>query len=95
MRAQQMRSRSACAAIPVEAAVRAERSTLKRRKLSAFDVAIMVIWVGVSVFFFFSGARANAPQEIKVLMSVGLLLIVYSAVWLGQKSWNTVTDRPA
>jgi polyferredoxin len=83
------------AAIPVEAAVRAERSTLKRRKLSAFDVAIMVIWVGVSVFFFFSGTRANAPQEIKVLMSVGLLLIVYSAVWLGQKSWNTVTDRPA
>ena len=81
------------AALPAEAATRAERSTLKRRKLSAFDVAIVVIWVSVSVFFFFSGARASAPQEIKVLMSVGLLLIVYGVVWLGKKGWSTVTAR--
>jgi polyferredoxin len=81
------------AALPVEAATRAERSTLKRRKLSAFDVAIVVIWVSVSVFFFFSGARASAPQEIKVLMSVGLLLIVNGVVWLGKKGWSTVTAR--
>jgi len=79
------------ASLPAEAAARAERATLKRRKLSAFDVAIAVIWVGVSVFFFFSGARATAPQEIKVLMSVGLLLIVYGVVWLGKKGWNRVT----
>ncbi len=81
------------AALPAEAATRAERSTLKRRKLSAFDVAIVVIWVSVSVFFFFSGARASAPQEIKVLMSVGLLLIVYGVVWLGKKGWSTVTAQ--
>jgi polyferredoxin len=76
-----------------DAATRAERSTLKRRKLSAFDVAITVIWIGVSVFFFFSGSRANAPQEIKVLMSVGLLLIVYGVVWLGKMGWNKVTAK--
>jgi polyferredoxin len=81
------------AALPAEAATRAERSTLKRRKLSSFDVAIVVIWVSVSVFFFFSDARAAAPQEIKVLMSVGLLLIVYSVVWLGKKGWSIVTAR--
>jgi polyferredoxin len=81
------------ATLPTEAAARAERSTLKRRKLSAFDMSISMIWVSVSVYFFFSGARANAPQEIKVLMSVGLLLIVYGFVWLGEKVWNAVTTR--
>jgi hypothetical protein len=45
------------------------------------------------LYFFFSGARANAPQEIKVLMSVGLLLIVYGFVWLGKKGWIAVTTR--
>ena len=81
------------AGLPAEAAARAERSTLKRRQLSAFDVAIAVIWVSVSAFFFFSGARATAPQEIKVLMSVGLLLIVYGIVWLGKKVWRTFTRK--
>jgi len=81
------------AALPTEAAARTERSTLKRRKLSAFDVAIAVIWVSVSVFFFFSGARTHAPQEIKVLMSVGLLLIVYGVVWMGRIGWYKVAAR--
>jgi polyferredoxin len=81
------------ATLPTEAVARAERSTLKRRKLSTFDVAISVLWVSVSVYFFFSGARAKAPQEIKVLMSVGLLLIVYGFMWLGKKGWIAVTTR--
>jgi ferredoxin len=76
-----------------DAAVRAERSTLKRRKISTFDVTIIVIWVGVSLFFFFSGARATSPQEIKVLMSVGLLLIVYGLVWVIWKPWNKLRER--
>lgn len=81
------------AALSADAAGRAERSTLKRRKISAFDVIIMVIWVCVSVFFFFSTVRANSPQEIKVVMSVGLLLIVYGVVWLGQKGWKKIATR--
>jgi len=79
--------------LSVDAAARAEKSTLKRRKLSALDVIIAVIWIGVSVFFFFSDVRAYSPQEIKVIMSVGLLIIVYGVVWLGQKGWNKVTAR--
>lgn len=81
------------ASLSTDASARAEKSTLKRRKLSAFDVIIAVIWIGVSVFFFFSDVRAYSPQEVKVLMSVGLLIIVYGVVWLGQKSWNKVTTR--
>jgi ferredoxin-type protein NapH len=67
--------------LPIDSAARAERSTLKRRKRSSFDIAITVIWVGISLSFFFSGLRAAAPQEMKVIMSVGLLLIVYGLVW--------------
>ena len=78
---------------PVDAAARAEKSTLKRRKLSALDLIIAVIWIGVSVFFFFSDIRSYSPQEIKVVMSVGLLIIVYGVVWLGQKGWNKITAR--
>jgi polyferredoxin len=79
--------------LSANATILAERSTLKRRKISAFDVTITVIWVGVSLYFFFSGARATAPQEMKVLMSVGLLLIVYGLVWAIWKSWNKLWER--
>ena len=81
------------ASFKTDAAIRAERSTLKRRKISAFDVSITVIWVSVSLFFFFSGARATSPQEIKVFMSVGLLLIVYGLVWAIWKTWNNLWYR--
>jgi polyferredoxin len=81
------------ASLPDDAAIRAERSTLKQRKISGFDVIITVIWVGVSLFFFFSGARATSPQEIKVLMSVGLLLIIYGLVWAIWKPWNKLRER--
>ena len=76
------------AGLPADAAMRVESATLKRRKISAFDISIIVIWVSVSLFFFFSGARATSPQEIKVIMSVGLLLIVYGLVWVIWKPWN-------
>ena len=81
------------ASLPADAAIRSERSTLKRRKISAFDATITVIWVGVSLFFFLSGARATSPQEIKVLMSVGLLLIVYGLVWTIWKILNKLFTR--
>ena len=79
--------------LSADAAARAEKSTLKRRKLSALDLIIAVIWIGVSLFFFFSDVRAYSSQEIKVVMSVGLLIIVYGVVWLGQKGWNKITAR--
>jgi len=72
--------------LPTNSAIRAELSTLKRRKRSAFDVTITLVWISVSLSFFFSGLRASAPQELKVLMSVGLLLIVYGLVWI---IWRT------
>jgi len=81
------------ASFQTDSAVRAERSTQKRRRISVFDVTITVIWVGVSLYFFFSGARATSPQEIKVLMSVGLLLIVYGLVWVIWKPWNKLRER--
>lgn len=76
------------ASLAADAAVRADRSTLKRRKLSGFDVAITAGWAGVSLYFFFSGMRATAPQELKAIMSVGLLLLVYWLVWGFRKTWN-------
>jgi len=81
------------ASLSTDAAILAKRSTLKRRKISAFDIAITVIWVGVSLYFFLSGARATSPQEMKVLMSVGLLLIVYGLVWAIWKTWNKFQEK--
>jgi ferredoxin-type protein NapH len=69
-----------------DAASRAKKASLKRRRLSAFDVAIAVLWIGLSLFFTFA-LRQNAPQEIKVTMAVGLLLIIYGVVWLAREAW--------
>ena len=71
-----------------KAAARAERQTAKRRRISAFDVIIAVLWMSVVLAFSFAGLRENAPQEIKVLMTPGLLLIVYGLVLLGQRIWE-------
>ena len=76
------------ASLPADAAARAERSTLKRRKLSAFDVAIAVLWIAVTVVFALTGVNKSAPQEIKVFMTVGLLLVVYGLAWMVQKAWS-------
>jgi polyferredoxin len=74
--------------LSADAAARAERSSLKRRKLSAFDVAIAVLWIGTSVSINLAGINQNAPQEIKVLMTPGLLLAFYGLAWLGQRTWR-------
>jgi membrane protein DedA with SNARE-associated domain len=81
------------ASLPADVAMRVERATLKRRKFSAFDGTIIVIWISVSLFFFFSGGRATSPQEIKVVMSVGLLLIVYGLVWAIWMPWKKLRER--
>jgi len=71
---------------------RANKSSLKRRKLSAFDIAIVVLWIGITLFFTFT-VRQGSPQEIKVTMAAGLLLIVYGLVWLTQKTWQRFAQR--
>jgi polyferredoxin len=75
-----------------EATKRAEKSSLKRRQLSAFDIAIAVLWISVTVFFTFT-ARQGVPQEIKVTMAAGLLLVIYGVVWLTQKTWQRFTGK--
>jgi hypothetical protein len=76
------------ASMSPKAAARAERQTAKRRKISAFDVIIAVLWMSVVLGVSFAGLRENSPQEIKVLMTPGLLLIFYGLVLLGQRIWE-------
>jgi len=75
-------------ALPADVAARVERSALKRRKISAFDVIIVVLWICISVTFNLAGMGQNAPQELKVLMTPGLLVVIYGLVWTAQKIWG-------
>ena len=74
------------------AANRAEKSSLKIRKLSGFDIAIAVLWISVTIFFTFT-ARQSAPQEIKVTMAAGLLLVIYGVVRLLEKTWQRFAEK--
>jgi polyferredoxin len=75
--------------LSTEALDRAENASLKRRRLSALDITITVLWIGMTLFFTFT-ARQSAPQEIKVTMAAGLLLIIYGVVRVAQKAWRRV-----
>jgi polyferredoxin len=81
------------ASLSADAAARAERMSLKRRRLSAFDVAIAVLWIGVVLSINLTGVRQNTPQEIKVLMTPGLLLIIYGLALIAQKAWSRFGKR--
>ena len=81
------------ASMSADAATRAERSSLKRRKLSAFDVIITVLWVSVTLTLALSGVRQNASQAIKSLMTPGLLVVIYGLVLIGQKTWNRLGKK--
>jgi tryptophan-rich sensory protein len=81
------------ASLSTDAAARAERVSLKRRRLSAFDVAIAVLWIGVVLSINLAGVRQNTPQEIKVLMTPGLLLIIYGLALIAQKAWSRLGER--
>jgi len=81
------------ASLSADAVARVERSSLKRRQLSAFDVAITVLWVSATLGFTLSGLRQNAPQEIKSLMTPGLLVGIYGLVWLGQRAWSRLRKK--
>ncbi|MBI5301599.1 MAG: 4Fe-4S binding protein [Chloroflexi bacterium] len=69
-----------------DAASRAVKTSFKRRRKSAFDMTVAVLWIGVTIFFTFT-ARQGAPQELKVTMAAGLLLVCYGLVWMMQKGW--------
>jgi polyferredoxin len=71
-----------------EAAIRAERQTAKRRRLSAFDAIITLLWIGVVLTFSFAGLRQNAPQAIKAIMTPGLLLVFYGLALMARKIWT-------
>jgi polyferredoxin len=71
-----------------DSAARIEKATLKRRRLSGFDISITIVWIGITVFFTIGGVPGKAPQEIKVLMSAGLLLLVYALVRLVYATWQ-------
>ena len=74
-------------ALSAEAVSKAENATLKRRRLSGLDLAIVALWCSISLFFTFS-ARQSASQEIKITMAAGLLLVIYGVVRLAQKVWQ-------
>ena len=75
------------ASLSTDAANRAEKASLKRRRLSAFDVTIVALWIGSTLFFTFT-MRQSAPQEIKVTMAAGLLLVIYGMVRLAEKAYH-------
>ena len=78
------------ASLSADAAARAKRASLKRRRLSVFDVSIAMLWIGVTLVINFAGLNQAAPQEIKVFMSPGLLLAIYGLVWMARKALNRV-----
>jgi polyferredoxin len=71
-----------------ESANRASQQTAKRRTLSAFDVIIAVLWIGVVLGFSVAGLRQNSPQAIKALMTPGLLLVFYGLALIARKLWD-------
>ncbi len=72
-----------------EAASRAERSSLKRRKRSGFDVAMVAIWTVVIVAIAWSGLRQDTPIEIKTVMTVGMLIAVYGVTLALRRIWDS------
>jgi ferredoxin-type protein NapH len=74
--------------LSADAASRAARTTLKRRKLSALDVFIAVMWIILSVGMNLSGLNKNAPQWVKVTMTPGLLIIIYGLAVIGERARN-------
>jgi ferredoxin-type protein NapH len=74
-------------AMSSEAATRAGRQTSKRRKISAFDVIIALLWIGVVLAFSAAGLRQNSPQAIKALMTPGLLLAFYGLALIARRVW--------
>jgi len=76
------------ASLSADASARAERASVKRRRFSVFDVAITIVWIGITVGLVLSGARQDVPQEIRVLMTPGLLVVIYGLAWAVWEGWS-------
>ena len=83
--------RSDCS-ISSDASTRIEQQTSKRRKLSAFDMLIAMLWVGVVLTFSFAGLRQDAPQAIKVIMTPVLLLVCYGLALLAKRVFPNLSS---
>ncbi len=75
-----------------KAAAITKRVSSKRRTFSSLDLIITIIWISIVLLFTFSGLRQSAPQEIKAIMTPGLLLLIYGLAllsrWmLGRTNW--------
>ena len=79
--------------LSADASTRSEQNSLKRRWISAFDVTIVLLWLGVTLFFVLANVNQNAPMEIKVFMTAGLLLVLYGIVWVVHKVWSRIRKR--
>jgi len=80
--------------LDAEAANRAEKLSMKRRRLSGLDIVITVLWSGITLLFTLT-ARQAAPQEVKVTMAAGLLLVIFGLVWAGYKAWQHFSKNKA
>ncbi len=79
--------------LSAEAAERADQASLMRRSISGFDWAITGLWTAITVFFTFMGFSKNIPQETKVTMAPGLLLVVFSVAFIARKAFARVQNR--
>jgi polyferredoxin len=73
--------------ISTKAKKRINKRSYARRKSSFFDLSITVLWISIVLIFSFTGLRQNAPQEIKTLMTPGLLLVIYGLLVLARQVW--------
>jgi polyferredoxin len=64
---------------------RINKRSAERRQSSTFDLIITLLWASIVLTFFLTGLRQTAPQAIKVLMTPGLLLIIYGSLILARK----------
>jgi polyferredoxin len=91
------RASSRGASLSADAAARVERASLKQRRLSALDVSIAALWIGITMALALANVRQNAPPELRMLMSAlmsaGLLVVIYGLVWGTQKTWIRLGKR--
>ena len=76
-----------------EAASLTNKLGSKRRKLSMFDISIALLWTIIVLIFSLTGLRQNAPQEIKAIMTPGLLLIIYGLALLAKRVGEKARNR--
>lgn len=77
--------------ISEKAKARIQNRSQKRRKRSAFDWAIVIIWSTLSITFAYISnylVTSPIPKEVKSVMNAGMLVLVFALVWGIQKIWK-------